>query len=73
MILRGILGTLLLLLPHLFVMGAHDSLNVILAPGGRECFFDDIPDGAPVRSIEVFVPSGANVDVLLEVNNCVEI
>ena len=49
------------------VLGAQDSLNVILPPGGRECFFDVIPAASPARSIEVFVPSGSNVDVLLEV------
>ena len=56
-----------LLSPYVFVSGALDSLNVILPPGGRECFYDDIPADAAVRKIEVFVPSGASVDVLLEV------
>ena len=59
--------TLILYMCVLNVLGTRDSLNVILPPGGRECFFDNIPMGSPPRSIEVFVPSGSNVDVMLEV------
>lgn len=45
-----------------------DSLNFILSPLGKECFFEDIEAGLGARSIEIFVPSGSNLNIQLEVS-----
>jgi hypothetical protein len=45
----------------------HDSLNFILPPLGRECFYEDIDVGLGARLIEIFVPTGSNLNLQLEV------
>jgi hypothetical protein len=49
------------------VFSLHDSLNFILPPLGRECFYEDIDIGLGARSVEIFVPSGSNLNIQLEV------
>jgi hypothetical protein len=50
-------------------VGIQDSFNFILPPGGKECMFDNIQSENGIRSVEVFVPSGSNVNLMLEVLN----
>lgn len=49
------------------VMGVHDSLNFILPPGGKECFFEELVLDANPREVEIFVPHNGNVDILLKI------
>jgi len=46
----------------------HDSYNFILAPMKRECFFEDFDKNTPARTVEAFVQSGGNLDVLLTIH-----
>jgi hypothetical protein len=51
----------------------HDSLNYILPTRGRQCFFEDFAEGSNSKQIEIFIPSGGNVDIFLEVScGCIE-
>lgn len=43
----------------------HDSFNFELLPMRRECFFEDFDKNTPVKTVEAFVQSGGNLDVLL--------
>jgi hypothetical protein len=58
-----------LLLPAA-VQGVHDSLNVILPPGGQECFFEEFAQDSAEREIDIFVPQNGNVDIILKVMCC---
>jgi hypothetical protein len=49
----------------------HDSLNFILPPLGKECFYEDIDIGLGARLIEIFVPSGSNLNLQLEVGQII--
>ena len=50
------------------VVAVHDSLNFILPPMKRDCFFEDFDTSSPTRTIEAFVQSGGNVHVFLTVH-----
>lgn len=60
----------LLVFLYLFVhaLAVHDSLNFLLQPLERQCFFEDFDSNTPVRTVEAFVLSGGNVDVLLTIH-----
>ena len=58
---------LIFLLPLSKVMGVHDSLNMILPPGGQECFFEEFVKDANPREVEIFIPQNGNVDIVLKV------
>jgi hypothetical protein len=49
------------------VMGVHDSLNMILPPGGQVCFYEEFVKGANPREVEIFIPQNGNVDIVLKV------
>ena len=49
------------------VMGVHDSLNMILPPGGQECFFEEFTQDSDDREIDIFIPQNGNVDIILKV------
>lgn len=46
----------------------HDSLNFVLQPKTRECFYENFDSNSPSRTIEAFVQSGGNADVLLTIH-----
>lgn len=46
----------------------HDSLNFVLAPKTRQCFFENFEATSPTRTIEAFVQSGGNADVWLTIH-----
>jgi hypothetical protein len=48
-------------------MGVHDSLNMILPPGGQECFFEEFAQDSADREIDIFIPQNGNVDIILKV------
>lgn len=43
----------------------RDSLNFVLGPGKRECYFEDFDSSNPTRTIESFIQSVGDIDVLL--------
>lgn len=49
-------------------LGIHDTLNFILPPGERSCFYEDFDKITPARRIEAFVQSGGNLDVVLTIH-----
>ena len=61
---------------QLFFVSLHlascleDSLNVLVKPQARQCFYEDISTPQKLN-IEVFVQSGGKSDVLLEVRHTV--
>lgn len=46
--------------------GVEDSINVLVKPQARECFYEDVTTPQKLN-VEVFVQSGGKSDVLLEV------
>lgn len=46
----------------------HDSLNFVLAPKTRQCFYENFEATSPTRTIEAFVQSGGNADVWLTIH-----
>lgn len=50
------------------VVGVHDSLNMILPPGGQECFFEEFVQDSADREVDIFIPQNGNVDIILKVN-----
>ena len=46
----------------------HDSLNFVLMPKKRECFFEDFEEGSLSKTVEVFVEAGGNSVVYFKVN-----
>lgn len=50
------------------VIGVHDSFNFELLPMKRECFFEDFNLNTPVKTVEAFVQSGGNLDVVLTIH-----
>ena len=48
------------------VVAVHDSLNLIVQPKRRECFFEDFADASSSRTVEAFVQSGGNMDIYLQ-------
>lgn len=46
----------------------HDSLNFVLQPKSRECFYENFDSNSPSRTIEAFVQSGGNADVVLTIH-----
>jgi hypothetical protein len=42
-------------------------MNFILNSQGRECFYEDIVESDNPKIIDVFIPSGGNVNIILEV------
>ena len=67
-LLHGILTVAILLIQSTILLAVHDSLNFVLAPLKRECFFEDFDKNSPTRTIEAFVKSGGNLDVTLSVH-----
>ena len=51
----------------------HDSMNFILKPMERECFYEDFDGNSPVRTIDAFVQAGGNVAVLLTIHGPLEL
>lgn len=49
------------------VSSVHDSLNIILPPGGVECFFEEFVKDANPREVEIFIPQNGNVDIVMNV------
>ena len=49
------------------VWSLHDSLNFILHPGRRECFYEDFISPSLTRVVETFVEVGGLVDVKLTI------
>ncbi len=46
----------------------HDSLNFVLPPKTRQCFYENFETSSPSRTVEAFVQSGGNADVLLTIH-----
>jgi hypothetical protein len=46
----------------------HDSLNFIVAPRAKQCFYEDFPDTGATKTIDVFVQSGGKNAIELEVS-----
>ena len=46
----------------------HDSLNFVLQPKARQCFYENFDSSSPTRTLEAFVQSGGNADVLLTIH-----
>lgn len=46
-----------------FLNAVHDSLNFILSPKSRQCFYEDFDSNSPAKTLEAFVQSGGNLDV----------
>ena len=61
----ALMGTLGVLLE---TSAVHDSLNFVLAPQKRECFFEDFEMNTPAHTVEAFVQSGGNLDIMLTVH-----
>lgn len=57
-----------LFLPFTAVFGVHDSLNIILPPGGQECFFEEFAQDSADIEIDIFIPQNGNVDIILKVS-----
>jgi hypothetical protein len=55
------------------VFGVHDSMNFVLKPMLRECFYEDFDSNSPVRTIDAFVQAGGNVAVLLTIHGPLEL
>ena len=66
------LFALLLLFVHEAV-GVHDSMNFVLPAGQRECFYEDFDKNSPTKTIDVFVSSGGNLDIILTVHGPLEL
>ncbi len=45
----------------------HDSLNFIIPPRARSCFFEDFEGPGLPKIIDVFVQSGGKSDMVLQV------
>lgn len=46
----------------------HDSMNLLLQPATRQCFFEDFDKNTPSRTIEAFVQTGGNINILLTIH-----
>ena len=46
----------------------RDSLNFVLGPGRRDCYYEDFDSSNPGRTIESFIQSVGDIDVLLTVH-----
>ena len=44
----------------------HDSLNFIIPPSSRQCFFEDFGASTPVKTIDTFVQSGGKANMKLQ-------
>lgn len=49
------------------VLGVHDSLNMILPAGKKECFYEEFVKNGNPREVEIFVPQNGKVDIILYV------
>ena len=49
------------------VTAFHDSLNFIVAPRARQCFYEDFADSRSVKTIDLFVQSGGKNAIEIEV------
>lgn len=45
----------------------HDSLNFIVAPRAKQCFYEDFSDSGIVQTIDIFVQSGGKNAIEMEV------
>ena len=52
----------------LAVTAFHESMNFVLKPQKRECFYEHFIADSPVYKVEAFVLSGGNLDVLLTIH-----
>lgn len=55
----------LLLMCVVGTIAIHESLNFMLPPQQRRCFFEQLTKESPSHRVEAFVLSGGNLDVLL--------
>lgn len=55
------------------IIAVHDSLNFILKPRSRQCFYEDFDKNSPARTLEAFVQSGGNLDVKVVVHGPLEL
>jgi hypothetical protein len=53
-----------LILPMSAIMAIHESMNFILHPSKRECFYDDLSTVNEERAIDIFVNSGGFLDIM---------
>ena len=51
----------------------HDTLNFVLLPGKRQCFYEDFDNNSPARTLEAFVRSGGYLDVKFIVHGPLEL
>jgi hypothetical protein len=51
----------------------HDSLNFLLAPRTRQCFYEDFDSNSPAKTLEAFVQSGGDLDVKVVVHGPLEL
>lgn len=54
-----------------FVMSVdsvHDSLNLVVLPKSRQCFYADFMKDSPSHTVELFVQSGGNLDLNLQIH-----
>lgn len=47
------------------VTAIHETMNFVLPPLQRQCFYEDFSANSPTQKIEVFVLSGGRLEVLL--------
>ena len=45
----------------------HDSLNLVVEPQQRQCFYEDFNELSPQYTVEAFVQSGGHLDLILQV------
>lgn len=48
-------------------VAVHDSLNLVVSPKSRECFYADFLKDSPSHTVEIFVQSGGNLDITLQI------
>jgi hypothetical protein len=66
---NGYLLLVLLVIQHMYVTNAvHESMNMMIQPRSRECFYEDMGQGSPAHTVEAFVRTGGNVDVYFTIN-----
>ncbi len=69
---RVLIGILIIVLIVL-TQSVHDSLNFILSPKSRQCFYEDFDSNSPAKTLEAFVQSGGNLDVKVIVHGPLEL
>jgi hypothetical protein len=68
------LASIYIILINLSICTAvHDSMNLLLQPATRQCFFEDFDKNTPSRTIEAFVQTGGNINILLTIHGPLEL